>query len=432
MTKFETPSDSPPITIIDFDDQPMWSSTRTVAPTPSSAIVQLPISNNFHIKADFLEISNLFQYGENQEEAVMLRTFPFSLSGEAKTCLNELNEGTITSIIRTCYGHGLTKGTIIQILYHGLDDPTQGILNAGGIFLYNTPNEAFRILEDKVLLKLDFSTSSQNNPKPKNVVSTSGSNINPDHAILVDKFEALATKIYSEFLIIRKVFKEMRDNHRDNEVKHASDYYMKDDTLICEPREANYIQGYHDRKPIDSYSYLNHNLNRKFSHSPNRTPKRYFELPKISMEEMMREWMARQTEENERMKNQVVELERKIGQGLRNRQAIFKNLERQLEFLEKKIWRAKPLPHSTYSNRITFEIYSNSPTVSPFLKDCTMHIPYTNVKTFANEVLANHVGDKELKSFDGIRTGRMTKKENNDNGATKEHPYKLKFSISYF
>ncbi|GKF58427.1 hypothetical protein Tco_0171964, partial [Tanacetum coccineum] len=34
--------------------------------------------------ADFREISSLFQYGEDQEEAVMLRTFPFSLSGEAK------------------------------------------------------------------------------------------------------------------------------------------------------------------------------------------------------------------------------------------------------------------------------------------------------------------------------------------------------------
>ncbi|GKG34814.1 hypothetical protein Tco_0437510, partial [Tanacetum coccineum] len=71
--KFETPPDSPPITAIDPADQPMWSSTRTVAPTPT----------------DF--------YDENQEEAVKLRTFPFSLSGEAKTWLNKLNEGTITS-----------------------------------------------------------------------------------------------------------------------------------------------------------------------------------------------------------------------------------------------------------------------------------------------------------------------------------------------
>nr|GFA14358.1 reverse transcriptase domain-containing protein [Tanacetum cinerariifolium] len=99
----------------------MWSNTRTVAPTPSSAIVQIPISDNFHIKGthmqmiwdnqfdgrirpdpyqhvtDFLEISNLYQYGENQEEAVKLRTFPFSLPEEAKTWLNKLDEGTITS-----------------------------------------------------------------------------------------------------------------------------------------------------------------------------------------------------------------------------------------------------------------------------------------------------------------------------------------------
>ncbi|GJV58401.1 reverse transcriptase domain-containing protein [Tanacetum coccineum] len=203
----------------------MWSSTRTVAPTPSCAFVQRPISNNYRIKgthmqmirdiqfdgrirsdphrqvAGFIEISNLFQYGENQDEVVMLRTFPFSLSKEAKTWLNELNERAITSwnelredfisryfspakfrrllneiqsfhqldhatlveawlrlkeMLRTCYEHGLTKGTIIQILYCRLDDPTQGILDTRGIFLYNTTNKAFKILEDKFLLKLDF------------------------------------------------------------------------------------------------------------------------------------------------------------------------------------------------------------------------------------------------------------------------------------
>ncbi|GKE43292.1 hypothetical protein Tco_1470576 [Tanacetum coccineum] len=121
MEKFETQPDSPPIIVIDPDDQPMWSRTRVVAPTPSSAIVQIHILHNFHIKgnhmqmiqdnqfdgriqfdphrhiANFLEISNLFQYGENQEEAGMLRTFPFSLSGEVKPWLNELDEGTTTS-----------------------------------------------------------------------------------------------------------------------------------------------------------------------------------------------------------------------------------------------------------------------------------------------------------------------------------------------
>ncbi|GJV50862.1 reverse transcriptase domain-containing protein [Tanacetum coccineum] len=226
MEKFETPPDFPPVIVINPNDQSMWSSTRTVAPTPSSAIIQRPISTNFRIMgthmqmiqdnqfdgrirsdphrhiAYFLEISSLFQDGENQEEAVMLRTFPFSLSEESKNWLNELNEGTITSwnemreafisryfspakfkrllkgicnfyqlgnetlveaslhlkeMLRIYYGHGLTKGTIVHIFYHGLDGPTQGILDARGIFLYNTPNKAFQILEDEVILKLDFS-----------------------------------------------------------------------------------------------------------------------------------------------------------------------------------------------------------------------------------------------------------------------------------
>ncbi|GJQ90917.1 reverse transcriptase domain-containing protein [Tanacetum coccineum] len=145
--------------------------------------------------ANFLEISNLFQYGENQEEAVMLRTFPFSLSGEAKTWLNELNEGTITS------WNELREAFIIRYFSTKKfkHDPTQGIFDAGGIFLYNTPNEAFKILEDKVLIKLDFSDDSKNNPNPKTIVSASGRNITSDHAILKDKFEALTTKIGSEF-----------------------------------------------------------------------------------------------------------------------------------------------------------------------------------------------------------------------------------------
>ncbi|GJU43050.1 hypothetical protein Tco_1200316 [Tanacetum coccineum] len=65
-------------------------------------------------------------------------------------------------------------------------------------------------------------------------------------------------------------------------------------------------------------------------------------------------------------------------------------------------------------------INSNSPTVTPYLKDCTVHIPYTNAKTFADDVLPNHVGDKEFKSIDGVRIGRMPKIKKDDIGIPKE------------
>ncbi|GJW71294.1 hypothetical protein Tco_0128211 [Tanacetum coccineum] len=65
-------------------------------------------------------------------------------------------------------------------------------------------------------------------------------------------------------------------------------------------------------------------------------------------------------------------------------------------------------------------INSNSPTVLPFLKDSTVHIPYTNAKTFADDVLPNHVGDEELKSMDGVGDDVLTKKKKNDKGMLKE------------
>nr|GEW73785.1 reverse transcriptase domain-containing protein [Tanacetum cinerariifolium] len=193
----------------------MWESAKTAAPTPSSAIIQLDVDDNFvvntthlnmirennfdgYLRADphdhireFLAICEMFKYGETESEAIKLLIFSFSLCDEAKTWFNELNEESITSwdqmrrvfinrffppslfnrllleirsfsqliceslteaclrlksMLQKCQGYGLTKGAIIQIFYHDLDEPTQGILDitAGGIFLYKSPKQAFQ------------------------------------------------------------------------------------------------------------------------------------------------------------------------------------------------------------------------------------------------------------------------------------------------
>nr|GEY97053.1 reverse transcriptase domain-containing protein [Tanacetum cinerariifolium] len=288
----------------------------------------------------------------------MLRTFSFLLSGEAKTWMSELDERTITmwnelkeafisryfslvkfkrllnkihsfhqlaneslvdawfqlkEMLRIYYRYGLTKSTIIQIFYHGLDDPTQEIIDAKGIILYKTPNEAFKILEDKVLLKLDFSGDSQNNPKSKNVVFTGGSNINTDHIILMEKFKDLATKIDSEFLIITKELKER-----------------------------------------------------------------------------MRPWISRR---------------------------ISRSKLQKCALLSKSL----PKPNENDKGNVKFikeNVIQPIPTISPSLNDSTMHILYTNVNSFVDDVLLNHVGDNELNSMDDVGTRKMTKK--NDNGMPKE------------
>ncbi|GJW55349.1 reverse transcriptase domain-containing protein [Tanacetum coccineum] len=95
--------------ILDPDDQPMWESAKTVAPTPNSAIVQIDVDENFvinstHMKMicenkfdgylwadpydqirEFLAMCDMFKYGETQSEAVKLMIFPYSLSDKAKT-----------------------------------------------------------------------------------------------------------------------------------------------------------------------------------------------------------------------------------------------------------------------------------------------------------------------------------------------------------
>ncbi|GKB68885.1 reverse transcriptase domain-containing protein [Tanacetum coccineum] len=107
--------------ILDLDDQPMWESAKTVAPTPNSAIVQIDVDDNFvinstHLKMilenkfdgymwadphdhirEFLAICDMFKYGETQSEVVKLLIFPYSLSDKAKTWFNELDEESITS-----------------------------------------------------------------------------------------------------------------------------------------------------------------------------------------------------------------------------------------------------------------------------------------------------------------------------------------------
>ncbi|GKE71694.1 reverse transcriptase domain-containing protein [Tanacetum coccineum] len=168
-----------------IDDEPMWAADRVVAPTPGSAITIPETANKFAINQfdgrtktdphkhihEFLGICDMFKYRDTKNEAVRLMMFPLSLTREAKTWLNELNEGTIetwdklrTAFISRFFPPALFDRLLreirnfIKIFYHGLSEITQEVLNAaaGGIFLYKTLNQAYQLLEDKVLLKLDW------------------------------------------------------------------------------------------------------------------------------------------------------------------------------------------------------------------------------------------------------------------------------------
>ncbi|GJY28713.1 reverse transcriptase domain-containing protein [Tanacetum coccineum] len=303
-----------------MDDEPMWAADRVVAPTPGSAITIPKTANEFAIKGnhltlvkgnqfdgriktdphkyvhEFLGICDMFKYINTENKAVHLMMFPLSLMGEAKTWLDELNEGTIKTwdeictafisrffplaffdrllgeiqafsqhenetltdawlrmkeMLRNCHGHNLSKGNIIKIFYHGLSKITQEALNAvtGGIFLYKTPNQAYQLPEDKVLLKLDWAKNQKSKPSFKKTVAFAdkGSS-NSDTDKIMARIDAMIMKMDARYKEFQSRSKQPNPDHND------------DDKPMSPEEEAKFMQTF--RRTYFYNDYRDHDSNR--------------------------------------------------------------------------------------------------------------------------------------------------------------------------
>nr|GEW04373.1 reverse transcriptase domain-containing protein [Tanacetum cinerariifolium] len=154
----------------------MWAADRVVALTLGFAITILETANEIAIKGTIKtwdELSTTF----------ISRFFPPALFDrllrEIRAFSQHENESLtdvwlrMMEMLRSCHGHNLSKGDIIKIFYHGLNGTTQEVLNTatGGIFLYKTPNQAYQLLKDKVLLKLDWAKKVKTKPSLKKTVA---------------------------------------------------------------------------------------------------------------------------------------------------------------------------------------------------------------------------------------------------------------------
>ncbi|GJU83862.1 reverse transcriptase domain-containing protein [Tanacetum coccineum] len=271
-----------------MDDEPMWAADHVVAPTPGSAITIPETTNEVAIKGnhltlikgnqfdgrtktdphkhiyEFLSICDMFKYRDTENEVVRLMMFPLSLTGEAKTCLDELNERTIETwdehqnafisrffpptlfdrlleeirafsqheneslsdawlrikeMLKNCHGNNLSKDNIIKIFYHGLNEVTQEVLNAaaGGIFLYKTPNQAYQLLEDKVLLKLDWAKKQKTKSSLKKTITFAAEGIsNSDTEKIMARMHAMTMKINAKYKDFQSRLKQL--NHNDDDI----------------------------------------------------------------------------------------------------------------------------------------------------------------------------------------------------------------------
>ncbi|GJZ91621.1 reverse transcriptase domain-containing protein [Tanacetum coccineum] len=216
-----------------MDDEPMWAADHVVAPTPGSAITIPETANEFAIKGnhltlvkgnqfdgrtktdphkhihEFLRICDMFKYRDTENEAVRLMMFPLSLTGKAKTWLDELNEGTIetwdelrTAFISRFFSPALFDrllGEIRAFSQHENESLTDAWL-LGCIFLYKTPNQAYQLLEDKVLLKLDWAKNKKTKSSLKKTIAFAdeGSS-NTDTDKIMARMDAMTIKMDAQY-----------------------------------------------------------------------------------------------------------------------------------------------------------------------------------------------------------------------------------------
>ncbi|GJS44366.1 hypothetical protein Tco_0569409 [Tanacetum coccineum] len=170
-----------------MDDEPMRATDRVVAPTPGFAITIPETANKFIIKE-------------------RLRNFQV---------------------------HNLSKGNIIKIFYNGLNEITQEALNSatGGIFLYKTPNQAYQLLKDKVLLKLDWAKNQKTKSSlEKTVPFTDEGRSNYDADKIMARMDAMTMKMDPQY-------KEMKSCSN-----HSIPEYDEDDKPMSSEAEAKFMQ----------------------------------------------------------------------------------------------------------------------------------------------------------------------------------------------
>nr|GEW13880.1 reverse transcriptase domain-containing protein [Tanacetum cinerariifolium] len=246
------------------DDQPMWGNNQTVAPTPGAAIVAVDLGDNFTVKGHHLSMIKDRQFDERS------RADPHK---------------HITKFVEVC-----------------------------GMFRYGDSNV------DAIKLKLFPSSLAGeakiwfNELKPENKAKTLRKVVafaeSDENSPLLEKMEALTTRIDSQFKEIIGHMKEMRDGSNKYRGTHPS----SDSTINIweDPRRKKQTMHLEDIEEIE---------NPPFPRLPEKRP------DESEFKKTMREFVIAQKTANDFVKNQFYNLKTKVEQGKKNHQAAIQDLE---------------------------------------------------------------------------------------------------------
>ncbi|GJX88753.1 reverse transcriptase domain-containing protein, partial [Tanacetum coccineum] len=288
----------------------------------------------------------MFRYGNTNADAIKLKLFPSSLAGKAKIWFNELSPGVITAreemrqaFVSRFFPPAMfdrLKGEIIGFTQQHHESLVDAWIHMKDP-LCSCHGHAHQLLEDRVLLKLDWSKEKKAKSNRKTVALAESE----EHSPLLEKMKALTTRIDSQFKEIKGDMKEMRDGCNKCGGPHPSSDC--DDKPMGGPKEeeANYASGgYRGGYRGNYYGQNSGNWRDRQSHyrDENRNSNPSEENPPIprlpkkkpdesEFEKTMREFVVAQKAANDFVKNQFYNLKTKVEQGQKNHQAAIQDLE---------------------------------------------------------------------------------------------------------
>ncbi|GJX98358.1 hypothetical protein Tco_0355377 [Tanacetum coccineum] len=231
-----------------MDDEPMWAADHVVAPTPGSAITIPETANEFAIKA----------FSQHDNESLT----------DAWLCMKEM--------LRNYHGHNLSKGNIIKIFYHGLSEITQEVLNAaaGGIFLYKSPNQAYQLLEDKVLLKLDWAKNQKTKSSLKKTVAFADeSSSNSDTDKIMARMDAMTLKMDAQYKELQSNAKKTKPNLDEDDITMSREEESK---FMQTFRKTHFYNDYRDQDSnCDNWRSSEQSSYNRDNYRPNTDDKPY-------------------------------------------------------------------------------------------------------------------------------------------------------------
>ncbi|GJR70688.1 reverse transcriptase domain-containing protein [Tanacetum coccineum] len=313
-----------------MDDEPMWAANHVVASTPSSAITIPETANEFAIKALFDRLlREIRAFSQHENESLT----------DAWLCMKEM--------LRNCHGHNLSKGNIIKIFYHGLSEITQEVLNAaaGGIFLYKTPNQAYQLLEDKVLLKLDWAKNQKTKPSLKKTVAfadegSSNSNTNK----IIARMDAMTLKMDAQYKELQTHAKKTKLDLDEDDIPMSREEEAKFMKTFCKPRFYN---DYRDRDSNRNNWRSNERSSYNRDNYRSNTDDKSYDLQK-----QFNNFMKSQQSTNVFVKETFMDLKTQLETVAKNHQSSIQNLETKFDRLADKQY-GRPsgsLPSNTQPN----------------------------------------------------------------------------------